>query len=394
MATRTTFLYEDIPVARDRTVGCQWLQDFGDVFQGQDGTWVMASAEAVQFAHRHPELFSSAAAFGSNGLPFPLIPVAIDPPDHVKYRRILDPHLAPRAINAIEDDLRAQVRELVLAFASTGRCDGMADIAKLYPTQAFLTLFGLPLADRDQLIEWVETITENAGDGIREGSDTVKAAAMEMFGYMQRYIDIKRLEPSNDMLSHVLSLSGDEAWSNEEVLGLCILFTLAGLDTVTGAIGFLLMRLAQTPELRRRVLADPTLIGPTIEEVLRLECPAPHQPRVTTEDVEVCGVTIPANSPVLLFAAAANRDPRKFEHADELDIDHERPGHATFGGGIHRCLGSHLARRELRLVLEEFHRVIPDYEVDPGFEPEIVWPSATWHLASLPLVFPPPAGIP
>jgi hypothetical protein len=94
----------------------------------------------------------------------------------------------------------------------------------------------------------------------------------------------------------------------------------------------------------------------------------------------------------MLFVATANRDPEKFDRADELDVDHGRPGHAGFGGGIHRCLGAHLARRELRLVIEEFHELIPDYEVVPGFEPEIVWPSATWHLESLPLVFPPAPG--
>jgi len=376
-------------MAKDRTVGCRFVRSFGDVFQAEDGTWVLTSAEAVHFAHRHPEIFSSKDAFGSNGLPIPLIPVAIDPPAHVKYRRILDPMLAPRMVNAMEDELRAQIRDIVVALAGKGQCEAMAEIAKLYPTQVFLTLFGLPLTDRDQLIEWVETTIENTTTGTDEPNPTVVKAAMEMFGYLQRYIDEKRKSPGDDMLSDILSLRGNDAWSNDEVLGLCFLFTLAGLDTVTGAIGFLLLHLARNPSLRRRMLADPSLAGPVIEEVLRLEPSAPHQPRVTTQDVEVCGVTIPASSPVMLFVATANRDPEKFEHPDELDVDYDRPGHAAFGGGIHRCLGSHLARRELRLVVEEFHKLIPDYEVAPGFEPEMVWPSATWHLASLPLVFPP-----
>ncbi len=376
-------------MAKDRTVGCRFVRSFGDVFQAEDGTWVLTSAEAVHFAHRHPEIFSSKDTFGSNGLPIPLIPVAIDPPAHVKYRRILDPMLAPRMVNAMEDELRAQIRDIVVALAGKGQCEAMAEIAKLYPTQVFLTLFGLPLTDRDQLIEWVETTIENTTTGTDEPNPTVVKAAMEMFGYLQRYIDEKRKSPGDDMLSDILSLRGNDAWSNDEVLGLCFLFTLAGLDTVTGAIGFLLLHLARNPSLRRRMLADPSLAGPVIEEVLRLEPSAPHQPRVTTQDVEVCGVTIPASSPVMLFVATANRDPEKFEHPDELDVDYDRPGHAAFGGGIHRCLGSHLARRELRLVVEEFHKLIPDYEVAPGFEPEMVWPSATWHLASLPLVFPP-----
>lgn len=389
MTAPTTFRYEEAPFSKDRTVGCQFVRGFGDVFEGADGTWVLASAEAVQFAHRHPELFSSQQAFGAAGVPVPLIPVAIDPPEHVKYRRILDPMLAPRIVNAMEDELRAQIRDIVLAFAGRGHCDAIAELAKLYPTQVFLTLFGLPLADRDQLTAWVETMNENATTGTGEPKPTVQRAAMEFFRYCQGYIQEKRTMPGNDMLSAILSLEGEEAWSDEQVLGLCVLFSVAGLDTVTGAIGFLLLRLARDPQLRRRVLADPSLAGPVIEEVLRLEPASPHQPRVTTQDVHVCGATIPAGSPVILFVAAANRDPAKFENPDALDIDHDRPGHAAFGGGIHRCLGSHLARRELRLVIEEFHKLIPDYEVAPGSEPEIVWPSATWHLASLPLVFAP-----
>jgi cytochrome P450 len=386
---RTAFRYEDIPVVKDRAEGCRFIRSFGEVFQAEDGTWVLTSAEAVYFAHRHPELFSSKEAFASNGCPVPLIPVAIDPPEHLGYRRVLDPLVAPRVINAMDAELRAQIRDLVLAFAGKGECDVVTDIARLYPTQVFMTVMGLPLADRDYLIDSIEFMIEHTVTGTQEPNPEVVKVTMEVFGYLQRYIDVKRKSPGNDVLSHVLSFEGDEAWTNDEVLGMCLLFCLGGLDTVTGAMGFLMLRLARDPDLRRRVLADASLVGPVIEEVLRLETPSPHQPRVTTRDVEVCGVTIPAGAPVMLFAASANRDPAKFEHPDEMDIGSDRPGHDTFGGGIHRCLGSHLARRELRLVLEEFHKLIPDYELAPGFEPELVWPSGTWHLSSLPLVFPP-----
>jgi cytochrome P450 len=378
----------DAPMATDRSAGFAWIRQFGDVFQASDGTWVLASPEAVRFAHRNPDLFSSAKAFGATGLPISLIPVAIDPPDHVRYRRILDPMLAPRVINAMEDELRAQIRELVEAFASTGRCDAVADVARLYPTQVFLTLFGLPLADRDKLIGWVETMNENSKTGTGEASPVVREAAGQLFGYMHTAIQDKRGALGDDMLSRVLSLTGEDAWTDEELLGLAVLFTVAGLDTVTSAIGFTMLHLAQDPELRHRLQADPELMIPVIDEVLRIEPPAPTTPRVTTQDVELCGVTIPANSPVMLCLATANRGEERAQ-PNAIDLEHARDGHVSFGGGIHRCLGSHLARREIRLVVEEFHRVIPDYEVAPGVVPEIVWPSSTLHLASLPLVFPP-----
>jgi cytochrome P450 len=393
VTARTTFRYKEIPVRRDRTEGCRHVRSFGDVFQAEDGTWVLTSADAVQFAHRHPEIFSSEAAFGSNGCPVPLIPVAIDPPEHLRYRRILDPMLAPRVVNAREPELRAQIRDLVLAFAGRGKCDVVTDIARLYPTQVFLTVMGLPVEDRDQLIGWIEFMIEHTTTGTQEPNPQVVEVTMELFGYLQRYIDLKRKSPGDDVLSQVLSLEGEAAWTDAEVVGMCFLFCLGGLDTVASAIGSLMLQLAQDPDLRRRLIVDRTLVGPVIEEVLRLEPPSPHQPRVTTQEVEIGGVTVPAGSPVMLFAATANRDPAKFENPDQLVIDRDRTGHDSFGGGIHRCLGSHLARRELRLVVEEFHNLIPDYAVAPGFEAEIVFPSATWHLASLPLVFPPvPAG--
>jgi cytochrome P450 len=204
--------------------------------------------------------------------------------------------------------------------------------------------------------------------------------------YLQGYIVLKRAEPGDDTLSSVLALTGDDAWTDDEVLGMCFLFILAGLDTVTAAIGFVIHRLARDADLRRSVLSQPDSINRLIEEVLRLELPAPLTPRVVVSDVEVCGVHIPAGAFTYLCLGTANRESR--EQPNDVDLDHADLGHLSFGGGIHRCLGSHLARRELRLVVEEFLAAIPEFEVAPGIEPRIQWPSGTLHLNSLPLRFP------
>jgi cytochrome P450 len=386
--TTGSFRFSDAPMRRDRTAGWRFVREAGDVFPDADGTWYLTSLEAVQFAHRNPDIFSSARAFDELGSPVPLIPLAVDPPDHVRYRRVLDQMLAPRVVNALEDSLRSQIRDLIAGFSYQGTCDVMNDIARLYPTQVFLTLFGLPVSDRDQFIRWSETIIENSTVGSGEPSPEVMENAMELFVYLQGYVEKKRSEPDDDMLSRILNLSGEEAWSDQEVLGLCFLFTLAGLDTVAAEIGFVMLHLARNPDLRARVVADPDAVMPAIEEILRLELPAPTTPRVTMRDVEVCGVTIPAGVPVMLCLATANREPGQFAHPDDIDLRQSDRNHLSFGGGIHRCLGAHLARRELRLVVEEFHKAIPDYAVAPSFEPEIVWPSGTFHLRSLPLVFP------
>jgi len=392
--TKGSFRFSEAPMQRDRTAGWRFVRDAGDVFQDAEGTWYLTSLDAVQFAHRNPDIFSSARAFDQLGSPVRLIPIATDPPDHVRYRRVLDQMLAPRVVNALEGNLRAQIRDLVAAFSARGTCDVMDDIARLYPTQVFLTLFGLPLSDRDRFIQWSETIIENTTVGTGEPAPEAIENAMALFVYLQGHIEQKRAHPGDDMLSRVLALSGDEAWSDEEVLGLCFLFTLAGLDTVAAEIGFVMLHLARHPELRTRVVADPDAVMPAIEEILRLELPAPTTPRVTLRDVEVCGIAIPAGSTVMLCLATANREPGRFAHPDEVDLEQSDRYHLSFGGGIHRCLGAHLARRELRLVVEEFHKVIPDYEVAPAFEPEIVFPSGTFHLRSLPLVFPPTTGAP
>ena len=321
--------------------------------------------------------------------PVPLVPIAIDRPDHKKYRRVLDPMFAPKVIDAMQDELREQVKVLIDAFKNTGRCDVVADLARLYPTQVFLTLTGMPLADRDQFIEWEELIVENSqADASGSPRPEVAKAGLELFTYLQSFLADKRAaSEGEDLLSKIIRLEGEEAWSDEEILGLCFLFILAGLDTVSAAIGFLFLHLCRNPELRQKLVADPSLIPAFIEEVLRLELPAPMTPRVTTEDVEVCGTLIPGNSTVYLCLATINRDPELFDTPDEINLNQTDQAHYTFGGGIHRCLGSHLARRELLLVVEEFLKAIPEFELAGDEEPEICWPSGTLHLKTLPIRF-------
>ena len=390
----STFRLDDAPMERDRTSGFRFISSFGEVIQAADGSWLLTSAEAVRVAQRNPEIFSSAGATqAGSGIPMPFVPVAIDRPDHTKYRKILDPMFSPRVVNAMEGELRCQIRDLIAGFFDTGKCDIVSDIARLYPTQVFLTFFGMRLSDRDQLIDWVETILDNStGVGTSQATPEVVEAATALLLYLQSYIDEKRKAPSDDVLGRILALKGDEAWSNEELLGFTFVFTLAGLDTVAAAIGFTMRHLALNPIMRRSLIKDPSLVGPVVEEMLRLEPPAPGVTRITTQAVEVCGVQIPAGASVVLYLATANREPSRYDDPDTFNLAHSDSGHMTFGGGIHRCLGSHLARRELRLVVEEFHKMIPEYEIVAGFEPHVKWPAGTLRLTSLPLTFPVPRG--
>lgn len=379
--------FDAAPVADDRTVAWQYMRDPGEVYKVGD-MWFITSHAAVREAQKHPELFSSARAFDAISGVVQLIPIAIDPPDHTRYRRILDPMLSPKMIDRIEDDLRGRVRALIDTFASRGECDVVADLALQFPTEAILTLFGLPRGDLPRFLVWIEGIISGS---IIESLDSPSPVqfenALALFGYLQEQLSLKRDHPADDMLSDILALSGDDAWTEPEILGLCFLFILAGLDTVTGAIGFCLHTLARDGDLRQRLIDDPSLIAPFVEEVLRLEGPVPVTPRVTTADVELAGVTIPANSHVVLVLATANREARQ-NGVDELDLD-QRTAHVGFGGGIHRCLGSHLARRELRLTIEEFHARIRDYRIPEGKPAVVAWPAGTLHFIYLPLEFTP-----
>jgi cytochrome P450 len=376
--------YELAPMALDRTAGWRYIRERGDVFEA-DGMWYLTSLEAVRFAQHHPEIFSSAGGYDI-GSPIPMVPLMIDPPDHARYRRLLDPMLSPRVVNGLEDNLRGQAAQLVEPLVGQGRCDIIIDIAELFPTQVLLTLFGLPVADRDKFRTWSDVLTSDAAK--KEATPAQIEAGAALLGYLQEHVSQKRRHPgSDDMIGHLLAVFDDENLSDLDVLGMCFLFVLAALDTTTGAIGFTMYHLARRPDLRRAVIDDPTLITPLVEEILRLELPAPMVPRQTTRDVEVAGVTIPEGSKVHICMATANREGSNGAAPDEIDLAAGGRAHLSFGGGIHRCLGSHLARRELRLIVEEFHARVPDYELPEGFEPRIAWPTGTYHLESLPLVF-------
>ncbi len=379
--------YAATPVPSGRTAAVDHLRKPGPVYRvGQ--MWLITSYEGVRFAQKHPELFSSAKAFDGVANAISMIPIAIDPPKHADYRRVLDPMFGPKRMEAMDGELRAQLRGHIDKFAPLGRCDVVADLSYKFPTQAILTLFGLPLEHLPKFLGWVSGIIKGADIASlgSEQSQSVIDCSIALFTFLAEQLEVKRSHPGDDMLSNILALDGEEAWTDAEILGLCFLIVLAGLDTVTGAIGYALLNLANDPVLRHRLTADPSLIPPFIEEVLRLDGPVPGVPRVTTADVEVEGVTIPANSQVMLMLFTANRDGPYGHTANEMDLN-AKAVHLGFGGGIHRCLGSHLARRELRLTIEEFHARIPDYRL--AGEATTLWPAGTFGLESLPLEFEP-----
>lgn len=325
----------------------------------------------VLWALRHPEVFSSEMdTHLALGTQRPMIPQQIDPPRQTKFRKILDPQFSRKRMLALEPELRRHARELIEAFASAGKCEFNSAFAIPYPCVAFLRLMGLPVEDLDLFLELKDAIIRPAGD-----RDAMAATRTQAGGRIYAYFDQAlqeraKAEPGDDILWNLLHAEIDGVpLTQEERLDICLLFLLGGLDTVTATLGCSILYLAENPEQRRRISERPELIPNAVEELLRSETPVMCVPRLVKKTVRLSGIEIEEGQIALLLLGAANADSAEFTDAERVDFARERNPHLAFGGGPHRCLGSHLARLELRVALEEFHRRIPDYSLEPGQTP-------------------------
>lgn len=369
--------FEKLPLAEDRGVGWKALRDAGPVVF-MNGHYYITRREDVLSALRNPKVFSS-TVLQPPGHPLPVLPLAFDPPQHTRYRRALQPFFSPHALSKSRPVLERHAAEMIGAFADRGECEVMADFARLYPFQVFMDLYGLPMEDRDRLIA--------AKDAVISDKPFLSQADMEqgrmLLEYLATVIQERRRNPGSDMLSQVMASDGE--LSDLELLGMSHLLILAGLDTVTAAIGFSLYELARRPGLRRELRDNPRQIRVFIEEIVRLEPSAPVAPRITTQYVNVGGMTLPPGTHVRLCMAAVNRDDSDSMSTNELVMDGKVHRHWGFGGGPHRCLGSHLARIELTVIVAEWLRQLPDFELPDDYTPEIKFPSKSFALKSLPL---------
>jgi cytochrome P450 len=341
--------------------------------------------EDVLWALKHPEVFSSKDVV-KVGNEVPLLPLSVDPPDHAKYRRLLDPEFAPRKMNEMDDEARKLVNEIIDGFAPRGECDFDKEFATPLPSTFFLALMGLPQEDLPQFLLWRDDTIRPQADSEEEAFAKRTAAGQAIENYFEEAIEAKRRNPDDRLLSRIVEGEvEDRPLTHDELLGITHLLLLGGLDTVTATLDCAITYLARHPERRDAIAADPSLIPAAIEELLRHQTPVMVVPRIVAQDYELGGVEMKAGDSATLMLGAANCDFAEFSDADQAIFDRERNRHLAFGGGAHRCLGSNLARLELRVALEEFHRRIPVYELaddDIHFSPGIR------QADRLPLVFP------
>jgi cytochrome P450 len=358
---------------------------------GGEPTVYLSRYDDVLWAFKHPEVFSSAPEAVDIGQDQPLIPLQVDPPDHAQYRRFLDPEFSPKKMAALDADARALVDGLIDAFIERGTCDFHEEFATPLPSSIFLALMGLPQSDLATFLRWRDdTIRPDAAD-LEEAGAIRDRVGNEITAYFETALDERRARPDGSLMHRIATGQVDgRALTRAEQLGICHLLLLGGLDTVTATLDCMILHLARSPHLRDALAADLSLVAPAVEELLRFETPVTMVVRVVKQGCELGGVQLHAGDHANLLIGAGNADPAEFDHAEDADFAREGNRHLAFGAGPHRCLGSHLARLELRVALEALHRRIPDYRLAPGAE--VMLSPAIRQAASLPLVWGSPSS--
>ncbi len=354
---------------------------------------VISRYEDVIWALRNPQIFSSEMELQlALGTERPMIPQQVDPPAQTRYRKVLDPRFSKKRMREIEPDIRRHANALIDAFADTGQCDFARDFAVPLPCTAFLSLMGLPheelprfLRMKDGIIRPQELVEEEVPDFAAMQALRVQTGK-DIYAYFRDVIEDRRRAPGDDMISYLLETEVDGArLTDEDILDVSFLLILAGLDTVTATLECNIAYLAGHPAQRERLVADPALIPSAVEELMRWETPVTAVPRLVKEKVTLHGVDIEAGEMVSLLIGAANLDDEEFGNADAVEFDRARNRHLAFGGGAHRCLGSHLARLELQVAMEVWHERVPSYAIAPGAVP--VFSPGIREIRSLPLVW-------
>ena len=299
-------------------------------------------------------------------------PITSDPPEHKPAKQVLLPPFTPDAMKRLEPRVRAICNELIDEFIADGKCDAAARYTKHVPVRTIAHMLGIPEKDSHLFIEWIHEILEL---GIRD-NDIFLTAVREMTEYFAGHIEHRKVHPTDDLIStlmHVKDKDG-QLLTDGHVLGSLRLILIAGIDTTWSAIGASLWHLAKTPGDRARLIAEPALMPTAVEELLRAYSPVTMAREVMKETV-VSGCPVKPGNMVLLSFPAANRDPAMFPDADKVVIDRKENRHAAFGLGIHRCVGSNLARMEMTVAIEEWLKRIPDYRLDPAGQ--VTWSEGT-----------------
>jgi cytochrome P450 len=362
-------------------------QDNPDIFwtPRNGGHWIVTRAEDIEALQLNHERFSMAALSLPKAAMTPgmqAIPISLDPPRHWPFRKLMQPAFLPRAVDKLEDGVRATAIRLIEGFASDGHCEFVGAFATRLPITVFMEMMDLPAEDMDRLRPLADTATRSA--------DVMKRrqASGAMAAYVIDYVKQRRASPGEDLISFIGK--GDvegRPITFEETLSMVVLLMFGGLDTVASMLGFVARFLAEHPEHRRRLIDNPALISNAVEELIRRHGLV-NTARLVVDDTEYKGVFMKKGDQVQLPNGLAGLDERRFDDPLTVNFDRERPiKHAAFGNGPHTCPGAILARRELKVFIEEWLPRIPDFSIAPGHKPEYAVGMVN-TVTALPLVWP------
>lgn len=287
-------------------------------------------------------------------------PITSDPPKHRAARMVLLPPFTPQAIDKLRPKARAICNELIDSFADKPGCDAAVEYAQHIPVRVIAAMLGIPESDGDQFRTWIHEILE-AGT---TDEAALQRALDEITEYFHGHMEARRAAPGDDLISYLMNARypDGEPFKDNHVLGSLRLLLVAGIDTTWSGIGSSIWHLARTPADRERLVREPALIPTAIEEFLRAFSPV-TMARLVAKEATVNGCTFHEGQMVMLSFPAANRDPEMFPEADKVIIDRQVNRHAAFGLGIHRCVGSNLARMEMTVAVEELLRRLPEFHL-------------------------------
>jgi cytochrome P450 len=381
-------LRENLPIARIERRAANNLMG---------GGWLLTRYDDAAEVFKEPESFSNQIM---NYAVRPWIPQAVDPPEHTSYRRILNPWFTAEAMTKLEPHLAQYASDLVAKMVAKDEFDFVAEFADPFPTVIFCELAGFPMDDYRQIMDWKNVIM-HAQDGHERGERLAReraaklglapgadgkysdpdlfkvraTATQEVYAYFAQLIAERRARPRDDVVSKLIAAEyeGTRKLTQEELEDTLFLLFMAGLDTVASVLGLSVRHFAQHPTERREFVAlmeDGARVGAAIEELVRFHSIV-ITPRRLQRDLVFHGAQLRKNDIVAIPTQAVNRDPAEFENPDLLDYERTPNRHVGFGLGPHRCLGIHLARRELRIALQVFHRACPDYRLHATRKPNV-----------------------
>jgi cytochrome P450 len=364
-----------------------------------NGFWSITKYADILHVSRHPELFISSKGIAGPGLRPEFVErllgsdaavaaqaqgtgnvsiITMDPPRHVKMRRLVNKGFTPRAVNALEPEIRRITNEILDAIAKQGTADFVVDVAAQLPLAVICGMAGLEKKDWPMMFEltnsvlgssdpeYQTTVAESERGSAEAARQTAMMGRMRMIQYFAEVLEDRRKNPrEGDLVSILLEAEVDgEKLTQQDILAFCFLLILAGNETTRNAISGGLLALCQNPEQKAKLLGDMTLMDSAVEEICRWTSPLHHMSRYVAEDTEIGGKQIKAGERVLMWYLSANRDEDMFSDPYTFDITRTPNEHLAFGIGEHFCLGAGFARKELKVMFEELFRRFPDIEVD------------------------------